>query len=153
MTMRDSFRPADGRAYGFTLLEVMIVVAIVAILTAIALPTYRTAVLRGNRADAKAVLMESAQYMERYFTTHNTFAGATPGTAVSAVSPKGATASGGDIKYNIGFATGQPTASTFIIQADPANGQVGDPCGRLTLSNTGVQTDAGASAPKTPGCW
>ena len=147
MTTRDSFRPADGRAYGFTLLEVVIVVAIVAILTAIALPTYRSAVLRGNRADAKAVLMESAQYMERYFTTHNTYVGATPLTTVSAVSPKGATVSAGNIKYSISFAASQPTASTFVLQADPANGQVGDPCGMLTLSNTGAQT------PTTPGCW
>ena len=45
---------------------------------AIALPSYRNAMLKGNRADAKAVLMESAQYMERYFTTNNTYVGATP---------------------------------------------------------------------------
>jgi len=119
----------------------MIVLAVVAVLVAIALPSYQNSVRKSNRADAKAVLMETAQAMERFFTTNNTYVG---GTVVSAVSPKGAT--GTDVRYNISF-TAAPTLTTWVAQAVPANSQVGDSCGTLTLSNTGAQT------PSTAGCW
>ena len=63
---------------------------------------------------------------------------------LSDVSPKAAT--GNNIKYNITFSV-TPTASVYTLQAAPANGQVSDSCGTLTLTNTGVQT------PSTSGCW
>ena len=137
--------PPRGRA-GFTLLELMIVVAVVAILAAIALPSYQNSLRKGNRAEAKAILMETAQYMERYFTTNNAYyVSASPPTVISSVSPKGAT--GGDVKYNISFNPNPPTATAFTVQAVPANSQVGDSCGTLTLANTGAQT------PDASGCW
>jgi len=142
MIRPDRLPVAGGKARGFTLLELMIVVAVVAILTAIALPSYQQMLRKGNRADAKAVLMETAQFMERFFTTHNTYVGA---GVLSGVSPKGAT--GNDVKYNVGFATGQPTATTYVVRAVPTGSQTGDSCGTLTLDNTGAQT------PTTAGCW
>lgn len=126
---------------GFTLIELMITVAIIGILAAIAYPSYQQYVLRANRADAKAILMESAQFMERYFTTNNSYEGA---TVLSDVAPKGASNSA--IKYDISF-TADPTASVFTLQAVPAGSQANDTCGTLTLSNTGEQS------PTTAGCW
>jgi type IV pilus assembly protein PilE len=127
--------------HGFTLVELMIAVAVIGILAAIAIPNYQQYVLRANRADAKAILMESAQYMERYYTTNNTYVGA---TVFSAVSPKGAL--GNSKKYDITFSAG-PTANSFTLQAATNGGQDNDSCGDLTLSNTGAQTAAIA------GCW
>ncbi|MCD6706278.1 MAG: type IV pilin protein [Thiobacillus sp.] len=97
--------------------------------------------LRANRAEAQAVLTETAQFMERYFTTNGTYVG---GALLSNVSPKGA--AGSAIKYNISFSAG-PTATTFTLRAAPTTGQDNDSCGTMTLSNTGAQT------PTTAGCW
>lgn len=132
-----------GHAGGFTLIELMIVVAIIGILSAIALPSYRQYVIKANRQDAEAILMENTQFMERYFTTNNTYIGATlPNT----VSPKGS--SGTSVKYDMGFDTAS-TASSFKLEAVPANSQLSadTTCGELTVSNTGAQTSA------TAGCW
>ena len=145
MRMRAAARvlpPAMRRGVrGFTLIEVLVVFVIIGILGALALPSYLTALRKGNRSDVKAIMMESAQFMERYYTTNKTYAGASP---LSAVSPKGS--SGAAVKYNVSWSV-TPTGSLYTMQAIPANGQVGDSCGTLTLSNTGAQTAA------TGGCW
>jgi type IV pilus assembly protein PilE len=132
---------ARKQASGFTLVELMIVVAIIGILAAIAYPSYQQYVLRANRAEAQAVLTETAQFMERYFTTKGTYK---DGALLSNVSPKGA--SGSAIKYNISFSV-VPTATAFTLRAAPTTGQDNDSCGTMTLSNTGAQT------PTTAGCW
>jgi len=124
-------------AVGFTLIELMIVVAIIGILSAIALPAYRQYVLRANRADAQAIMMETAQYMERYFTTNNSYADA---PLLSDKSPKTGTA-----KYTISFTAQSDTG--YTLQAAPQGGQADDSCGTLTVSNTGATGAGGA------GCW
>ena len=129
------------RQMGFSLIEIMIAVAVVGIISAIAIPSYSSYVQRSARTDAKSLLMENTQFMERYFTTNNTYVGATlPNT----VSPKGA--SGSAIRYNISFPA-DPTAGSYTVQAVPVNAQASDSCGTLSISNTGAQT------PTTAGCW
>ena len=92
-------------------------------------------------AEAKAILMETAQNLERYYTTNNTYDGA---TVSSTVSPKGA--SGSAVRYRISWSIA-PTATAYTVQAVPANAQAGDSCGTLTLTQTG------ARSPTTAGCW
>lgn len=129
------------RPMGFSLIEIMIAVALVGIIAAIAIPNYSSYVQRSARTDAKSLLLESTQLMERYFTTNNTYVGATlPNT----VSPKNA--SGNTIRYNISF-TADPTPGGYTVQAEPVNAQASDSCGTLSISNTGAQT------PTTTGCW
>lgn len=129
-----------GRA-GITLLELVITVAVIGILAAIAYPSYLQVIRKGARADAKAILMENAQFMERHFTTNNTYAGA---AVISTVAPKNASST--SKKYDISWSV-TPTATAYTAQAVPANTQVGDSCGTLTISHTGPPT------PTTGGCW
>ena len=126
---------------GFTLLEVLVVFVIIGILGAIALPAYFAQARKSYRAEVKAIMMESAQFMERYYTTNKTYVGASP---LSAVSPKGASAT--SKKYDITWSV-TPTASAYTMQAVPGNSQSSDTCGTLTLSQTGAQTAA------TANCW
>ncbi|MEN3111424.1 type IV pilin protein [Uliginosibacterium paludis] len=140
------------RSSGFTLIELMIVVAIVAILAAIAVPNYREYVLRAGRGDAKTVLLEISQAMERNYTEANRYdknaAGATM-TVPFSQSPKQGTA-----KYLISFAAGSPTSSSFTVQAVPQGAQANDSCGTLTLNNLGQQGATGVSgATEIANCW
>lgn len=88
---------------GFTLIELMIAIAVIAILTAIAIPSYEAYVQRSARANLEADLMTAASAMERLKAQNFSYTGAKPGTAASdtfsSVSPAGAAA--GKQKYNL----------------------------------------------------
>jgi type IV pilus assembly protein PilE len=119
---------------GFTLIEVMIVVAVVAILAAIALPSYQESVRKARRTDARAALTTIAQRLERWNTERNTYVGA----------PLGALVTEND-HYDLSLTT--PTASTFTITATPKGAQAADACGTYQLDQAGTRT------PSAQGCW
>ncbi|WP_375541063.1 type IV pilin protein [Nitrosomonas sp.] len=130
---------------GFTLIELMIAIAIVGIIAAVALPSYQNYVRQSNRAVAKAILHENAQFMEQFYTENNRYDQDSGGNAVALPiiqSPRT-----GAAQYNI---TLQPVGNaTFTLQAVPAGTMVGDVCGTLTLTNTGLQGAGGNVAD----CW
>lgn len=129
-----------NKSRGFTLIEIMVVVAIVGIIVAIAMPSYQSHILRTRRVAATGCLVELTQFMERYYTSKMTYIGATiPSTSCSTELTN---------FYTFQFATGSLTASAYTIEATRAGGQVSDSeCGDLTLNQTGART------PTTASCW
>ena len=134
------------RSLGFTLLEVMIVCAIVAILAAIAYPSYQSSVQKSRRAEAKTALLGVAAQMERWSTEKSTYAGATLGATATAVFANHSENS----YYNLSLAN--LTATTYTARAAPTGAQTGDPCGTLTYNEQGIKSVTGGTW-TTAQCW
>lgn len=116
---------------GFTLIELMVTVAIVAILAAIAIPSYQEQVRKSRRGQAKADLVEYAQMAERFHSINNTYVGFAPPTAVS---PRTGVAHYSIVPTN-------RTARTFTLTATPTSAaQSADRCGVLTINQAGRRT-------------
>ena len=118
---------------GFTLTELMIVVAIVAILAAVAWPSYQDQVRSTNRADAQGALLGLAQAMERHFTQNGTYVGSDNGSEVPVIFPTEAPLDGSNKSYNLRIT--EADADSYILQAQPKGSQAGD--GVVQISSSG----------------
>ncbi len=130
---------------GFTLIEVMIVVAVVAILAAIALPSYQDSVRKSRRGQAKTDMLELVQMLERAYSTDRTYTRYSTLAAPLDQSPRQ-----GDARYAIRIS--DVGATTYTLTATPQGGQANDTrCGTLTINQMGVKTISGSAT--VAECW
>lgn len=135
---------------GFTLLELMVTVTIIAVLAAIAYPAYQDQVMKTRRSAAAACLTEVSQFMERFYTTNLRYNTTTGGVAVAIPVLQCRTDSAAH--YTISF-SGNPTATAYTVQAVPQGAQAtrDTKCGTLTLNHAGAKTKSGTGT--VTECW
>jgi type IV pilus assembly protein PilE len=140
--------PALDRPHGFTLVEILVALAIVAILAAFALPSYRDSTLRAARADGKAALMQVASDQERFYS--NNFTYSTNAVPLAATPAATLTSRDGNYLVSVAACASGTIANCFVASAAAQGDQAADACGTLTINELGVRTASGGSVAD---CW
>lgn len=129
---------------GFSLIELVVVMGIAAILTMIAVPSYQASVIKGRRAEARVVINDTAQRLERCYTQF----GAYDADDCPIDDGEEIASQGGFYTLTVTI----PDAANYTLTADPQLAQVDDEkCGTLSLTNTGVRTISGTDDLER--CW
>lgn len=139
---------ARTKSSGFTLIELMIVVAVIGILSAIALPSYKEYVTRGKRAEARAEVLNAEGWLERYYTENNRYSDTASSTVNAAFSSRfGVVPASGATTYNITLTlpTAAPFGVSYTITATPTGSMTGDACGNYTKTSTGALSSSNDS--------
>ena len=144
-----------GRQHGFTLIELMITVAVIGILAAVAYPSYTSYIVRANRSAAQSFMFAVNNKQEQYMLDARRYAAGSTALADMGITVPADVSS----RYTITVACTMPTAvgnctalagaPTYLITGTPIGGQLASDtrCGTLTLSNLAAKT------PATSGCW
>jgi type IV pilus assembly protein PilE len=155
--MSKPFEDRKHRSLGFSLIELMVTVAIVAILATIAVTSYSTQVQKSRRTEAKSALLDLAGREERLFSTTNAYSNveaflgyATGGATVMTNMPFG------NNYYTLTVKVPDPSqpagSPTYLLTANPVGAQANDAtCGAFSLNQLGVQTVSGTATAAT--CW
>lgn len=140
MRIEQKMRKMKRAGRGFTLIELMIVLAIVAILVAIAYPSYTKYVLRGYRSEGIALLNDAVARMERYYAQNNTYQGATlQGIGLANSNVASITSASG--RYILSL-TPTPAATSYTALVTATGAQTSDSCGNLSITQDGTKTSS-----------
>jgi len=126
---------------GFSLIEAMVVVAILGIIVAFGYPSYRDQVIKSRRSEGMSALLELADRLERYYSDKGTYAGATPANIFRTTTEKG--------HYTLSIDS--QDAIAFTVSATPKGTQTKDKCGTFTLTSQGAKTVGGSLS--SDACW
>lgn len=130
---------------GWTMVELVIVLAVLSVLLAVAYPVYNGQLIKARRADGHALLYEAAQRQQQFFTSNNHFTDTigSGGLEMSATSDEG--------YYTLSITS--PSATSYTLTATPAGAQTSDTsCGDLTLTHLNVK-GCGATDCEVQRCW
>ena len=130
-------RAIERAMKGFTLIELMATVLIIAILAAIAIPIYQKYVIETNRKAAMTDLQACAQAMERYYAQNNTYTGATLGTTTGSLYPS-TSPQNGAARYTLSISN--LTDNSYTLNATPIGGTIQESDGAIHLDSSGLQT-------------
>jgi len=147
---------ASQHARGFTLVEVLVVVAVLGILSAVVYPSYSNYVLRARRVDAKTALLDLASREERYYSVNNLYSNNGTALGYATTFPVAINVSG-NVYYNLSAPVLQTTPSPgYLAAATPVASQTADTsCYAFQINQLGLQTnvDANNAALAGTGCW
>jgi type IV pilus assembly protein PilE len=137
---------SQKRSGGFTLIELMIVLVVLGILAAIAIPAYTDSVRKTRRGQAKADMTTVVQAMERCFTNRSTYLLCFPTNTLPDPLDR-SPGTGPNIFYDLSLQG--VTAADYVVRAEPRGDQAQDLCGRLEIRQNGVRTTSSGRAD----CW